>query len=103
MIIPGQGDYCKPDFITTRGDTSILGYEPDVITDLTLNWLRNSCDEEKPFLLFLPAQSATPGVVPIPRNYQAFTKKTFTEPVILFDNYSGSGTAAKETEMNLLK
>jgi arylsulfatase A-like enzyme len=35
--------------------------------------------------------------------YGGIYKKKFPEPVTLFDDYSGRGTAAKEAEMNLLK
>ena len=103
MILPGQGDYYNPDFITSRGDTSILGYVTDVITDLTLGWLRNRRDEEKPFLLFYLHKAPHREWFPAPRHYKEFTQKTFPEPVTLFDDYSGRGTAAKEAEMSILK
>ncbi|MFW5773973.1 MAG: sulfatase [Tangfeifania sp.] len=103
MILPGQGDYYNPDFITAKGDTSIMGYVTDVITDLTLGWLRNKRDEEKPFLLFYLHKAPHREWFPAPRHYKEFTKKTFPEPPTLFDDYSGRGTAAKEAEMNLLE
>lgn len=37
-ILPGQGNYYNPRFITKEGDTTIIGYVTDIITDLTLNW-----------------------------------------------------------------
>ena len=103
MILPGQGDYYNPDFITPRGDTSIIGYVTDVITDLTLGWLQNKRDREKPFLLFYLHKAPHREWFPAPRHYKEFTKKTFPEPVTLFDDYSGRGTAAKEAEMSILK
>ena len=103
MILPGQGDYYNPDFITSSGDTSIIGYVTDVITDLTLGWLRDKRDEEKPFLLFYLHKAPHREWFPAPRHYKKFTKKTFPEPVTLFDDYSGRGTAAKEAEMSILK
>ena len=51
MILPGQGHYVNPDFITPRGDTTIIGYVTDIITDLTLEWLKKKMDKEKPFLM----------------------------------------------------
>ena len=51
MILPGQGDYYNPEFITNKGDTSILGYVTDVITNLTLEWLEKGREKDKPFLL----------------------------------------------------
>jgi arylsulfatase A-like enzyme len=51
LILPGQGNYINPDFITPKGDTTIIGYVTDIITDLTLNWLDLKRDPEKPFML----------------------------------------------------
>lgn len=103
MILPGQGDYYNPDFITARGDTSILGYVTDVITDLTLNWLETKRDRNKPFLLFYLHKAAHREWFPAPRHYKEFTKRTFPEPVTLFDDYSGMGKAARQAEMNILR
>ena len=36
MILPGQGHYVNPDFITNDGDTTITGHVTDIITDLTI-------------------------------------------------------------------
>lgn len=49
MILPGQGSYINPKFITPKGDTTITGYVTDIITDLTIDWLDKKRDKEKPF------------------------------------------------------
>lgn len=102
-ILPGQGDYYNPEFITDQGDTTIMGYVTDIITDLTLDWLDNRRDEEKPFMLFYLHKAPHREWIPAQRHYQEFTTRTFPEPETLFDDYEGRGTAAKEAEMNLLK
>ena len=43
-ILPGQGDYYNPKFITKKGDTIIDGYVTDIITDITLDWMKNRKD-----------------------------------------------------------
>lgn len=103
MILPGQGDYYNPDFITNKGDTTIMGYVTDVITDLTLDWLKKDREKDKPFLLMYLHKAPHREWLPAPRHYEEFTKKTFPEPETLFDDYKGRGSAAKEAEMNLLK
>ncbi len=103
MILPGQGDYYNPDFITGKGDTTIQGYVTDIITDLTLDWLDNRREAEKPFMLFYLHKAPHREWIPAPRHYREFTQRTFTEPATLFDDYKGRGTAAREAEMNLLK
>jgi arylsulfatase A-like enzyme len=103
MILPGQGNYYNPDFITNNGDTTIQGYVTDIITDLTIDWFENRRAEEKPFMLFYLHKAPHREWFPAPRHYKEFTKRTFPEPETLFDDYEGRGTAAKEAEMNLLK
>ena len=46
-ILPGQGDYYNPRFITATGDTIVKGYVTDITTDLTLDWLQNRRDAKK--------------------------------------------------------
>lgn len=102
MILPDQGDYYNPDFSTSKGDTTIIGYVTDVITDLTLDWLGNRREKDKPFLLMYLHKAPHREWIPAERHYREFTQKTFPEPETLFDDYEGRGTAAKEAEMNLL-
>lgn len=102
-ILPGQGDYYNPKFITADGDTTIEGYVTDIITDMTLNWLQNERNAQDPFMLFYLHKAPHREWIPAPRHYREFTKRTFPEPLTLFDNYEGRGTAAKEAEMNLLE
>ncbi|WP_394348162.1 sulfatase family protein [Saccharicrinis carchari] len=103
MILPDQGDYYNPDFITPKGDTTIMGYVTDVITDLTLDWLDTEREKEKPFLLMYLHKAPHREWIPAERHYKAFTQKIFPEPETLFDDYKGRGTAAKTAEMNLRK
>lgn len=103
-ILPGQGRYYNPVFITkNEGTIQLDGYTTDIITDMTLDWLEDERDPDKPFLLFYLHKAPHREWLPAPRHYKEFTKKTFPEPATLFDNYEGRGTAAKEAEMNLLK
>jgi len=103
MILPGQGHYINPDFITNRGDTTITGYVTDIITDLTLDWLRNKRDKEKPFLMMYLHKAPHRPWWPSPEKFKEFSKKKFPIPETLFDDYRNRGTAAKAAEMNILK
>ena len=102
-ILPGQGDYYNPQFITNRGDTTIDGYVTDIITDLTIDWFENRRIKNKPFLLMYLHKAPHREWFPAPRHFKEFIKRTFPEPETLFDDYEGRGSAAKEAEMNLLK
>ncbi len=103
-ILPGQGTYYNPDFITkNEGKIRVEGYTTDIITEMTLDWLEEDRDAGKPFLLMYLHKAPHREWLPAPRYYKEYTKKTFPEPETLFDDYKGRGTAAKTAEMNLLK
>jgi len=127
-ILPGQGSYYNPKFITKDGDTVIDGYVTDIITDLTINWLEKERDKEKPFLLMYLHKAPHRAWLPAERHFKEFTKKEFPLPETLFDDYtriqpedlkansaelasqennitppkSRKSTAAKTAEMNIL-
>jgi arylsulfatase A-like enzyme len=103
-ILPGQGTYYNPTFITKNDGTyDVEGYVTDIITDMTLDWLQNERKEEEPFLLMYLHKAPHREWLPAERHIAEFTQKKYPEPLTLFDDYSGRGSAAKEAEMNLLK
>ncbi|MCP9757366.1 DUF4976 domain-containing protein [Lacihabitans sp. CCS-44] len=103
QILPDQGDYYNPDIITKKeGKKKLSGYVTDLITDITLNWLKNERDEEKPFFLAYLHKAPHREWLPAERHFKEYLTKTFPEPATLFDNYEGRGRASKEQEMNLL-
>ena len=103
-ILPGQGSYYNPDFITkNEGTIRVEGYVTDIITDMTLDWLKEERNPTDPFLLFYLHKAPHREWLPAERHLEEFTQRTFPEPATLFDDYSGRGRAAKEAEMNLLK
>lgn len=103
-ILPGQGSYYNPDFITKNdGNIKVDGYVTDIVTDMTLDWLQNERKADQPFMLMYLHKAPHREWLPAERHLQEFTGKTFPEPATLFDDYSGRGSAAKEAEMNLLK
>ena len=102
-ILPGQGDYYNPKFITAKGDTTITGYVTDIITDLTLDWMEKRRDTTKPFLLMYLHKAPHRTWMPAERHITEFTKKTFPLPETLFDTYTSKGTASKTAEMGIFK
>ncbi len=103
-ILPGQGSYYNPNFITkNEGKIQIEGYTTDIITEMVLNWLDQEWDKSKPFMMMYLQKAPHREWLPPPRHFKEFTRKTFPEPPTLFDDYSGRGNAAKSAEMNILK
>lgn len=101
-ILPGQGNYFNPDFITNKGDTTIQGYVTDIITDLAIDWLDREAKNGKPFMMMYMHKAPHRPWWPRADKFKEFTQRTFPEPETLFDDYSNRGTAAKTAEMNLL-
>lgn len=101
-ILPGQGDYYNPRFITNQGDTVVSGYVTDIITDLTIDWLEHRRLEDKPFLLMYLHKAPHRSWLPAQRHYKEYTQKQYPAPTTLFDDYEGR-VAAKTAEMNILE
>ena len=102
VILPGQGDYYNPDFITPEGQIHKEGYVTAVITDLSIDWLRNQRDTTKPFCLFVHHKA-------VHRNWMADTcdltyaeDKLFEIPSNFWDDYQGR-IAAGQQEMSIEK
>lgn len=95
-ILPGQGHYYNPDFITKKeGNITITGYVTDIITDMVLNWFKKERDPEKPFMMMYLQKAPHREWLPALRHLEEYTHRTFPEPATLFDDYKDRGTAAK--------
>lgn len=102
-ILPGQGDYYNPEFITQNGDTTITGYVTDIITDLTIDWMEKRRDTAKPFLLMYLHKAPHRSWMPAERHFPEFTKNTYPLPETLFDDYKSRDAASPSAEMGILK
>jgi arylsulfatase A-like enzyme len=101
-ILPGQGDYYNPDFITPSGREKTEGYVTDIISDVALEWLKNGRDKSKPFMMMVHNKAPHREWWPGPDHLTMYDGITFPEPPTLFDDYSGRGSAAKQQEMTIL-
>jgi len=101
-ILPGQGLYFEPRFISMKGDTSTYhGYASDVITDEAIRWLDNR-DRNKPFMLHVH-HKAPHRFFHAPLKYiEAYHTKIFPEPPTLFTDTAGHGTAWRKQTMSIL-
>lgn len=100
-VLPGQGVYEDPVFITETGETQYPGHSTDIITDRALNWLENRAEKNKPFMLMVHYKAPHRTWIPAERFRKEFAGRTFPEPETLFDDYSGRGTAAHEQDMTI--
>jgi len=103
-VLPGQGQYWDPQFITADGRTVYKGeHSTDVITKRAINWLENGKDQSKPFMLMVHYKAPHRRWHPTTRWLERFKTRTFPEPDNLFDDYSGRGTAARLQDMSIEK
>lgn len=99
-VLPGQGSYYNPDFITAEGKIHYKGYVTSVITDLGLDWLENGRDREKPFVLFLHHKVAHRNWMADTPHLPLYEEKTFALPENFYDDYEGR-IAAQQQEMSI--
>ncbi len=101
-ILPGQGQYYNPPMIRMGEKVQREGYVSDIITDLSLDWLKRR-DKTKPFLLMCqhkaPHREWSPNLKYLDWNGD----RKFAEPSTLFDDYSGRGEAEHKQDMTLAK
>ncbi len=108
-VLVGQGPYYNPLMLRdehgdgNRTKKRYTGYTTDIITDLALEWLKNDRDQSKPFLLMFQHKAPHREWAPGPKYLHLYDDVTIPEPVNLFDDYSGRGTAAHTQDMTIAK
>ncbi|NMC37588.1 MAG: sulfatase [Bacteroidales bacterium] len=102
-ILPGQGSYYNPEFITRDGHHTEQGYVTELITEKCLKWLEETRNSEKPFMLMMHHKAPHREWQPGPNELMLYKNIIFPEPPTLFDDYSGRGTAEKTQDMTISK
>lgn len=102
-VLPGQGSYNNPAFISENGRSKNTGYVSDVITEKTLTWLKSQRDQSKPFMLMMHHKAPHRTWVPAKRHMSKYADITIPEPATLFDNYEDRGTPAHQQDMTIDK
>jgi arylsulfatase A-like enzyme len=101
-ILPGQGVYYNPPMIDNGGPVRYQGYTTDVITELSLDWLRKR-DKSKPFLLMCHHKAPHREWLPALRHLDHDHDRHYPEPPTLFDDFSGRGKAEHDQDMTIAK
>jgi arylsulfatase A-like enzyme len=94
-ILPGQGVYFNPVFINAHGRRVIHGYVTDIITDLTLDFLKRR-PKDKPFFLMCHHKAPHRPWQPEEKYRTAFAPRHIPEPGTLRDDYSTRTDAIRE-------
>lgn len=95
-ILPGQGQYYNPSFISMKGDTSrVEGYCTDVTTDIALNWI-NKRDQSKPFFIVVGEKAPHRTWMPDIQDLGKYDDVVFPLPKNFYDNYNNRVAAAMQ-------
>lgn len=101
-ILPGQGVYYNPPMIHNGVKVQHEGYVTDLITDFSLEWLKQR-DPGKPFLLMCQHKAPHREWSPALRHLGHNRDQPYQEPSNLFDDYSNRGLAVRDQDMTLAK
>jgi len=100
QILPGQGVYYNPPMIRMGERVTNSGYVTDIITDVSLDWLKKR-DRTKPFLLMTQHKAPHREWDPALRHLDHDKGRKYPEPATLFDDYAGRGAAEKGQDMTI--
>lgn len=95
-VMPVQGHYFNPDFITQQKDTVIYpGYVSDIISDLTEDYLDHR-DTSKPFFLVVGEKATHREWLPDLSDLGRYDDIHFPLPKTFYDDYKGRIAAAAQ-------
>ncbi len=101
-ILPGQGRYNNPVFITPRGWQTNQGYVTDIITDMGIEFIERR-PKDRPFFLMLHHKAPHREWTPTERHRAMFASRTIPEPSTLRDDYSTRTDALRENEQTIAR
>ena len=100
-VLPGQGLYYNPDLITPEGRKKIMGHCTDVVTDLAVDWLKNSRSKDKPFCLMVQHKAPHRNWMPAARHLDLYADVDLPEPKTLFDKWEDNAPPARHQELEI--
>ena len=100
-VLVGQGPYYNPPMIRNGVRVKHTGYTTEVITDLTLQWLNEERDADKPFMLMYQHKAPHRSWQPGPEYLTMYDDIDIPEPPSLFEDYSKRGKAVRHQDMTI--
>ena len=100
--LPRQGNYYNPDFTNLQGKRfREQGYCTEIISNKTIDWLKNQRDKTKPFFLCSWHKASHRTWMPEPKHMRLLDDVDVPEPDNLFDDYAGRSSALKLQKMSI--
>ncbi len=100
IVLPGQGKYHDPDFLTPEGRKQIKGYCTDIVTDLALDFLEQR-PKNQPFFLKYHHKAPHRAWEPNEKFARLYENRQIPEPPTFNDDYKTRSGAAREAEMTI--
>ncbi len=101
-VLPGQGVYENPSFLTPAGRIETNGYVTEVITDMGLDFLRTR-PQDRPFFLMLHHKAPHRAWIPDAKNRERFRDQDFAEPATFDDDYATRPAALPENRQTIAR
>src|SRR3546814_15549794 len=67
-VLDDQGEYYNTEIITQKGRSIVQGYATDLITDYSLDWLKNGRDKSKPCAILIHNKAPHRNLIPAPHH-----------------------------------
>ncbi|MEO6006012.1 MAG: sulfatase [Opitutus sp.] len=102
IVLPGQGIYFNPDFITPHGRVTLQGHVTALTTQLGLEFL-DTRPKDRPFFLMLHHKAPHRPWEPDPKNQARWADQVIPEPGTLWDDYATRPAALPENEQRIAR
>lgn len=99
-ILPDQGHYHNPPMYEMGEEKQYEGYVTDIITDLSIEWMKNR-NENQPFMLMCHHKAPHRPWEPDEKHAHMYEDIDIPEPVTFNDDFSTRSNAAKEATMRI--
>jgi len=99
-VLPGQGAYHDPEMIEMGKRKTFSGYTTDIVTDMTLDWLRER-DAAKPFCLMCHHKAPHRPWTPDEKHATLYEGVEIPEPETFDDDYANRAKAAAVAKMRM--
>ena len=99
-VLPGQGLYHDPEMIDSTGKHVHQGYVTDLITDMSLQWLKDR-DKNRPFCMMVHHKAPHRSWEPDEKHATMYDNETILEPETFDDDYAHRSAAAEAAQMRM--
>jgi len=96
----GQGEYFDPLFSEKGYESSVKGYVTDIITNFSINWLKQH-KGDKPFCLLCHHKAPHRNWQPDEKHSKMYEDADIPEPATFNDDYKTRSDAARRQEMTI--